>query len=276
MIIKIKELTRYFLQCVVCLAFLTLVTLNVHAETIGYQGTHILTYKTMEELKVAFKKKTGIDMIVQGGGCADGISAILHRRYQMGGLCCPLDKNYLMKNQFVMHEVARDIKVVVVNRKNPLKNIGLDEIRRIHRGEIKNWKDLGWVDKPIAVIYRKHCLEMDEPVRRILMLDNKLKLLYKKAIVVRTDKELLDYVSVFPTAIGITSKVFAEEREVKMLSVDNHTPSSDNVSRGVYPLYAPLYIITLKKTDRATEMFIKFILSKEGQDIVKKHLSPVR
>ncbi|RMG00156.1 MAG: hypothetical protein D6726_11775, partial [Nitrospirae bacterium] len=185
-----------------------------------------------------------------------------------GGLCCPLPKR-LKGKDIVEHPVARDIKVVVVNRKNPLKDISLEHLRAVHTGEITNWRELGWKDAPIAIIYRKHCLNMDEPVRRALGINDDLSNLSKKTIIVRTDMELLEYVSSFETAIGVTSKVFAVNEDVKILDLDGVRATPFNVENHRYRLTSPLYIITKTNPDKLTKRFLRFILSPEGQAIIK-------
>lgn len=237
------------------------------AEGIYYQGTHILTYSAMNKLSKAFEKKTGLRVMVRGGGCSDGIATVRNGRAEMGGLCCPLPQR-LKDKGIVAHPVAMDIKVVVVNRENPLKNISLEQLRDIHTGKITNWKELGWKDAPIALIYRRHCLDMDEPVRRALGIKDDLSNLSKKTIVVRTDMELLEYVSRFKTAVGVTSKVFAVTEDVKILDLDGVRATPLNVKNHLYRLTSPLYIITKAHPGKLTKSFLRFILSPDGQAII--------
>ncbi len=247
--------------------------LSALASPLSYQGTHILTYKTMYELSDAYYRKTGIRVQVRGGGCADGISAVLHGRALMGGLCCPLPERTLQRMGLVAYRVASDIKVVVVNPENPIQSITLDELRKIHQGKIKSWSALGWLSRPVALIFRKHCLDMKEPLRGLLGINDDLSNLNKRTITVRTDKQVVDYVSTFKTAIGVTSKVFTEGKRVKLLRVNNVEPNAENVRKGLYPLYSPLFIIVKKERKGDALGFINFMLSKEGRAIINKHLS---
>jgi phosphate transport system substrate-binding protein len=245
------------------------------AESLHYQGTHILTYSTMAKLTESFEQITGIHIEVKGGGCADGVVVVVNDRFEMGGLCCPLKQEEIEQNGLVGHPVARDIKTVIVNRKNPLSNISAEQLRAIHQGVTTNWEELGWIDKPIAVVYRKHCLDRQEPVRLFLGLDNRLDNLTSKAITVRTDKELIDYVSQFPTAIGVTSNVFVRDKDVRILDIDNVSPTADNVESNQYQFTAILYIVTKGEPDQDTKRFLEFVRSDVGQAIVKEHLAGI-
>jgi phosphate transport system substrate-binding protein len=230
----------------------------------------------MSRLAKVFSEKTGIAITIRGGGCADGIMAVVSGKFEMGGLCCPLNEKEVEDYSISVHPVARDIKAVIVNRENPVDNLNEVQIRNIHQGRIKSWKELGWVDRPVAVIYRKHCLNRAEPVRRYLGLDEDLDNLTEKAIIVRTDKELIDYVRRFPTAIGITSKVFTEGQDVKIINVDGVEPTAENVKSGRYMLTGNLNIVTSARPDKAVRKFLDFILSEEGQSIIEENLAGIK
>ena len=246
------------------------------ADILHYQGTHILTYDTMAKLADAFEDQTDITLSIKGGGCADGVVVVVNDRFEMGGLCCPLKPSEVDQFGLIGHPVAKDIKAVIVNPVNPLVSLTIDQLRKIHQGIITNWKDLGWIDKPIAVIYRKHCLDRQEPVRTFLELDDKLTNLAPKAIKVRTDKELIDYVNQFPTAIGITSNVFVKGKDVNTLKIGMISPTVENVTTGHYTFTAILYIITKGEPDAKTKRFLDFVISEKGQSIVKENLAGIR
>ncbi|MCL7488989.1 MAG: substrate-binding domain-containing protein [Desulfobulbaceae bacterium] len=254
--------------------FLLVFISNASGQQLAYQGTHILTYSTMGLLAEAYQKRTGITVEVMGGGCSDGVVAITKGRAKMGGLCCPLKPEEEARN-LVPHAVARDIKVAIVNFINPVVGLSSQQLRDIHQGKITNWKELGWIDRPIAVIYRRHCLDRREPVREFLELDDELKNLTPKAIVVRTDMQLIDYVKRFPTAIGITSDVFVKnkETEVSRLAIDGEAPTAANVEAGRYPFAAVIHIVTNGAPDPETRKFLDFVGSPAGQQIIRKNLA---
>jgi len=254
--------------------FFTVAPPDVSAEQLSYQGTHILAYSTMGKLTDAYRQLAGVTVEVLGGGCSDGVVAITKGRAAMGGLCCPLKPEEVARN-LVPHPVARDIKVAVVNFINPLPGLSSQQLRDIHQGKITNWKELGWIDRPIAVVYRKHCLDRREPVRVYLDLDDQLKNLAPKTIVVSTDIQLIDYVKRFPTAIGITSDVFVKNRgaEVNRLALDGVKPSATNVETGRYPFSAIMYIVTNGQPDPATRKFLDFAGSPAGRKIVRENLA---
>ncbi|BCB96239.1 phosphate ABC transporter substrate-binding protein [Dissulfurispira thermophila] len=260
-----------FIDIVILLLSYTLSSF-CYAYDIGYQGTHILTHGALEELAKVFEKKYGKSIFVKGGGCADGIAVVANNRLEMGGICCPLNNDVAKKNNLIAHEVASDIKVVIVNPKNPLTNLSLKQVSDIHKGHIKKWKEVGGYNKPIAVIFRQHCQDKEEPVRELLGIDK----ISEKAIVVNTDKEVIEYVEKFPAAIGITSRVFAKKARVKMINIDGISPTPENTEKGIYKLKGGLYVITKGQPSGDVKKFIDFILSREGQSIIGKEFAKVK
>lgn len=257
-----------------CLFSLLLVSVALSsAYDIGYQGTHILTHGALEELAKAFEKKYGTRVFVKGGGCADGIAVVVSGKHEMGGICCPLSAEKAKKFNLIQHRVAVDIKAVMVNPKNNLNNLSLEQISDIHNGRITNWKQVGGPDKPIALVYRDHCRDMEEPVRKVLGIKGPVA---KKAIVVKTDKEVVEYVENFQVAIGIAPRVFAMEAKVKIISVDKVVATPENTEKGMYPLKGDLFIITKGQPEGLTRKFMDFVLSDEGQSIIRKNFAGVR
>ena len=53
-----------------------------------------------------------------------------------------------------MVPIGSDAFVFIVNDSNPVNNITIEQIRGIYSGEIKNWKELGGKDIPIAAMRR--------------------------------------------------------------------------------------------------------------------------
>ena len=253
--------------------WLVLAFAPIYAADFGYQGTHILTHGALEDVAKAFEKKYGVKVFVKGGGCDDGIAVVRNNRLEMGGICCPLNPETSKKYNLVSHKVAVDIKTVIVNPKNPLTNLTLSQVSDIHKGLITNWKQVGGMDKPIALIYRDHCRDKDEPVRKILGIKGAVA---KKAIIVKTDKDIIEYVERFPGAIGVAPGIFARESRVKILAIDGAAPTPANTEKGLYQLKGALFIITKGNPEGETKKFIEFVLSEEGQSIIGKRFARVR
>ena len=50
--------------------------------------------------------------------------------------------------------MATEIAGIVVNEKNPVRELSLFQLRQVLSGNVKNWKQLGGEDAPIAIYGR--------------------------------------------------------------------------------------------------------------------------
>ena len=71
--------------------------------------------------------------------------------------------------------------------------------------------------------------------------------------------------------IATTGVSSAKRRDVKILKLEGHAPSYENIKSGNYLLYRPLYLVTQgSKSDKRVKDFITFALSREGRNIIRK------
>jgi len=62
---------------------------------------------------------------------------------------------------------------------------------------------------------------------------------------------------------------------VKAVNIDGVTPSIENILNGSYPVFRPFYIAYSNEINELRDNFISFILSSQGQDIVRAGYVPV-
>ena len=70
--------------------------------------------------------------------------------------------------------------------------------------------------------------------------------------------------------IGISGYSSAKKRDLKLLQLDGKAPNYENIKNGSYALYRPLYLV-IKRNNKAPLVrdFIKYAVSREGQDIIR-------
>ena len=240
-----------------------------------YQGTHILTYGALRDVAAAYNRGRSPRVVVRGGGCDDGIAAVRQRLAELGGMCCPVEGSRAAGMPWLA--VARDIKVAVVHRDNPVQRIGLEELRAIARGTIRRWSELDGTDRSIALVVRKHCPDYFEPVRQLLL--GKEPLWSERALFVNTDQQIVDSAARFAGSLGLVSWVFArpfvEQKRLKVLAVDEVAPTVAAVRAGRYRLVGPLNIVFARWRGEAMAPFFDFLYGREGQAIVARQLVPL-
>ena len=239
-------------------------------EGIIWGGCGITKKAFMTELAKAYTDEFGVNIVLQGGGATKGIRGVANGTLHLGG-ACRTSMEFNSKERYVQqHPIAWDAIVFIVNKKNPLDNITLEQVRDIYNGKITNWKQLGGADQAIDLYARKSEISGVGQTLRELIFNDPDKTFYKGTHIVKSsgpaEKAVVRSVTAF-TATGVSS---AKRRDVKMLKVEGREPSYDNIKTGKYILYRPLYLVTKmqEKNDLVLD-FLKFAQSEKGMKIIR-------
>lgn len=225
------------------------------------------------------KKNSSISVNVTGGGSSIGIRAFINR---VADICASSRKMKASEiasarsNRAIANEipVALDGLAILVNDKNPVKSLTMDELRRIYIGQIKNWSELGGPNSPIVVFSRDSNSGtygfFQEKVLRNQNWGPQVRFMPS------TSEEARE---VARTEAGIAYggvAYFANKKGTKILPIapskgaDPIAPSEDMVRGKKYPIWRYLYYYTNGKPTGATKAYIDFCLSPEGQRIVEQ------
>ena len=158
-----------------------------------------------------------------------------------------------------MVPIGSDAFVFIVNDSNPVNNITIEQIRGIYSGEIKNWKELGGKDIPIAAMRRNKNSGSQTALEK-LMGDTPIK---------------PDYTTLFGSPIGFSFRYYVTgmlgEGGVKILTINGIAPTAETIADGSYPVAGNIYAIYRKgETNENVQKAIDFMLSPEGQKIVEQ------
>ncbi|MDT3706640.1 MAG: hypothetical protein ROZ09_07405 [Thiobacillus sp.] len=240
-----------------------------------FVGTRLLKLGFLDEVAQLYTKRTGNRVRVIGDGCDGGLVAARAGKAHFGELCCPVQDSPAAGMGWL--PVAQDMKVVLTSPDNPVYDISLVNLRRVATGEIRNWRELGGADRPIAFIVHNHCPRYLEPVRTILL--NGGKTWSRHVMRSNTDSDHLRHLARFRPSLGVDSWVLAapyvKQGQLKVLSIDGVMPSVHSVSRGDYPLTGPLNLIFALWMDDLMRPFLDFIYSEDAQRIIARNTVPV-
>jgi phosphate transport system substrate-binding protein len=234
-------------------------------------GCGITKKAFMEELAAAYQKKTGIEIDIAGGGATKGIRDVKSLAADMGGSC-----RYRLDTpdeSVELNPVAWDALVVIVNPANPVSNISMDQLRGIYLGEINSWKALDGPDQPIDLMIRKGKISgVGRTLRQLVFHDFDIE--FPAADEVHKSTGPLEQaIEKNPWAVGVTGISSARKRNVKILDLEGHTPTFDNIRSGEYLLYRPLYLVLNRSSPNYAEAlkFVDFAHSQEGRDVIRKN-----
>jgi len=245
-------------------------------KTLTWVGCGISKKAFMAELAAAYEKKTGVKIVLEGGGATKGIREVSAKQVQLGGSCRhTLDvpgnlQSVHEERRVVMTPVAWDALAVIVHKDNPVSDITLDQVRKLYEGQITNWKELGGNDAPVDLYIRKGKISgVGRTLRELVFADYDKE--FVATHVVKSTGPLEQAVEKNVNAIGMTGVSSARKRKVKILALGGKEPSFENIKNGGYLLYRPLYIVThMENTDDDVRKFVEFAFSDEGKAVIRK------
>jgi phosphate transport system substrate-binding protein len=252
--------------------FLCILPTLSNALTLTWVGCGITKKAFMQELVVAYKKSTGVEIILEGGGATKGIQSATDHSADMGGSCRYRIKGEAPDSQITFNPVAWDALVAIVNKDNPIETITMEELRALYRGEITNWKTLNGPDMPLALAVRKGKISgVGLTIRQLVFNDPDMAFPQKQ--VYQSSGPLEEAIETNVNAIGMTGISSARKRNVKILKLDGKDPSFKNIQSGQYLLYRPLYLIIDKQSENTKELekFLGFAHSRAGRDIIRQN-----
>jgi phosphate transport system substrate-binding protein len=242
---------------------------------------------TMVNLALAWaeqyqKEKPDIRMSVTGGGSGTGLAALMNNTTDIANASRKIkleETAQAKKNNFTPFEiaVARDAIAVIVNPKNPVDRLTMQQISNIYRGNINNWKELGGEDRPIVRLSREtnsgtHVYFLETVIR---LGNSKDKTIFSSdTLLLPSSEGIIAEVRDNPNAIGYDGLgyITPEVRAIKIAKTTGSTyvqPSVETVNNNTYPISRDLFMYTRNQPSGAIKDYLDWIKSAEAQKIVQ-------
>lgn len=212
----------------------------------------------------------GVMISVKGGGSGNGIAALINKTVDFADASREIKEEEITQAQAngvepVTTVVAKDGVVIIVNSSNAVADITKENLGKVYRGEITNWKDLGGADAPIVLLSRDsssgtYGFMQDEVVGS----DGKFA---KSTRNLQSTQAIVDEVSKNANSIGYIGLGY-ENASIKPITVDGVESNVDTVLDGSYPLSRSLNMISNGDPAGVDKSYIDWILSPAGQKIV--------
>ncbi|MGW0141156.1 substrate-binding domain-containing protein [Streptomyces calvus] len=184
--------------------------------------------------------------------------------------------------------VAVSVFSLVVNEAVGLTNLSTTDVRRLYRGEIANWSELGGSDLPVHLVSRDansgtrqvfqrrvlgrgeiahssvDCLHKDDPTAPVIRCE------------LDSTEQVLDAVAQIPGAIGYSEHNLATRAQgLHRLDLDGEPPSVDAIEKGrsSYPYREIEYAYTYGQppADSLTSSFLEYLTRGTGQEVIRTH-----
>jgi len=249
----------------------TVFTANqVLAGNISINGSTTVLPIAQKAAEAFMKEHPDVAISISGGGSGNGIKALIDKTTDIANSSRAIQPKEMDQAKEkgaspVEFIVAFDCIVPVVHPTNPLKDITLDQLKGIYKGEIKNWKEIGGPDKPIVIISRDTSSGTYEVWEEKVM---KKERVFPGALLQASNGAIVQAVSNNPNAIGYIGVGYAE-KTVKLLSVNGIVGTKETTLNKTFPISRPLYMYTPVPAAGDVKNFLDFVMSDKGQKLVE-------
>ncbi len=253
---------------------------TAHAqEMLQIKGSDTLINLVQRLAEVYMEENPGNYIAVTGGGSGTGIAALINEKCDIANASRTMkDKEVSMAQDRNVSPkrvvIAMDGLSVITNPNNPIDKLTIDQIGAIFRGDVKNWKEVGGNDAPIALYGRQsnsgtYVFFQDFVLKGDY--SQKMKRMNGNAQIVegiRADKNAIGYVGV---------GYLKDNKGLKVIKVATQpggyyaSPLNEaDVKSGKYPIVRPLNQYVDGKPSASVAKFLRFELGERGQEIVKE------
>lgn len=246
--------------------------------SIAFAGSSVVIKGSTTVLPIAqgtlesfMKKNPSVQMSLSGGGSGEGIKALIDGTTDIATSSREIKKEeteLAVKKGVkpVAHVVANDAIVPVVNPKNKVKSLSVDQLSQIYQGKITNWKEVGGEDLKIVVISRDSSSGTFESWDHFVM---KKARVTPQAQMLASNGAIVSAIAKNRYAISYLGLGYVN-KSVKGLQVNGVTASVQTALSKEYPFSRELYMYTNGEAKGDVAKYIDFVKSAEGQKIVVK------
>jgi len=238
--------------------------------TINVQGSDTMLNIGTAWSEAFMDANPGVEVSVQGGGSGTGIASLINGTVDFANSSRDIKDEEVTEAKAkgidpVEHKVAIDGIAVIVNPANGVEALTLDQLGKIYRGEVTNWKDVGGVDKAIVLLSRDSSSGTYE---------------YFKEAVVGEDAEYAQAAKLLPSTQAIVDETKANDAaigyvglgyvtgDVKVVAVDGVKASIETAADGTYPISRYLYMYSNGEVTGVMAAYLDWILGADGQAVV--------
>lgn len=223
-------------------------------------------------------KEVNKDAVInaQAGGSGTGLSQVLEGTVDIGNSDV-FAKDKLgeeKEKELVDHKVIAQGFGVVVNKEAGVTNLTKDQIKKIFKGEIKNWKEVGGNDEEILLIHRPESSGTRATfTEKILDGDKDLE---NDSLGATQDSNgaVLNTMKKHKGGISYVALTYMRTDEAKgalnLVSIDGVEATSENIEEGKYDFWSWGHMYTKGEAKGLTKDFIDFVGSDKNSEVIEE------
>lgn len=246
-------------------------------ERITIKGSDTLVILNQRWAEEFMKRHPKVAIQVTGGGSGIGIAALINGTTDICAASRPMKPKEVeeFKKRYgrdpVRFEVAYDGVSIYVHPTNKVKALTIEQLCLIYTGKVSDWAKVGGAPGRIIRYGRENTSGTYEFFKEHVLqgadfTDDYQALPGTAAVVNAVSKDKL--------GIGYGGMAYAKGVKIVALRKDEQSPAflptEGNIRKGLYPLSRPLFYYLAKPPTGVIKQFIDFVLSRDGQKLVKE------
>ncbi|MDD1750931.1 MAG: phosphate ABC transporter substrate-binding protein [Methanothrix sp.] len=220
-------------------------------------------------------EQSDYQVLVTGGGTGVGMKNIAEGNCEIGMASREVTADEISQfgDRFKENMVGYDGIIIAVSKQifeAGVTSLTRDQVKKIYRGEINNWKDLGGPDKQMLVVAREQGSGTRDTFNEVIMGDKKAETPGANTVG-GSNAEIRTALTGSDHAIGYLGFSYTEDGAVGAITLDGVKPTADTIKNASYELARKLYFYTFGDANPGAQAFIDFMVGAEGQKIAEEY-----
>jgi phosphate transport system substrate-binding protein len=254
------------------------------AGNITVKGSDTMVILAQRLAEIYMKDHPEVTIQVTGGGSGTGIAALINKTTDLANLSRPIKAEEIAKANANgvdpgEYKIALDALAVVVNKDNAeLKELSMQQLSGIYRGDINDWSEVGGTPGKILrycresnsgtyVFFKEHVLQAGDYAADCQTMPGTSAV----AEAVARDKSGIGYGGVAYFAKIPALKILPIKKTDAapgIMPLKDGKPDYEVVWSGDYPIARWLYMYTTGKPSPDEKAYLDWIVGPEGQQVV--------
>ncbi len=253
-------------------------TMTVGAqERVTIKGSDTMVILAQRWAEKFMSKNPDVVLQVTGGGSGTGIAALINGTTEICNSSRKIKDSERAKlaekygSRGIEIKCALDGIALYVHQSNPVKELTLDQLKKMFTGKITNWKEVGGPDAKIILYSRENNSGTYVYFKEEVLNDEDFA---PSALSLPGTAAVVNAVAKDKFGIGFGGAAYAEGvRDVGVKKDANSPalkPEMKSIKSGQYPISRFLYMYVIKRPTGNVKKYIDWALSKQGQKVVEE------
>ena len=248
-------------------------TSALQAQKLVIKGSDTLGAKLVPMLSEEYRAANpGVSFEIAAEGSTTGIAAITDKTAQIG-MSSRRARSTEMSGAAAKGVTLKPIIVcydgmgVIVNEKNPITSLTRRQVEQIFTGDVTDWSAVGGKPGKFSIYTRNTSSGTYSDWKDLAMKKRDYAPSSQK---MAGNEQIAAEVGKNPNGIGYVGVAYIHAPGVKVVPIEGHLPTKDEVLKKTYPYARPNFYYTNGEPSGEAAKFIEFTLSEAGQRIVEK------